>query len=93
MLGKILISLGLRKAPSPFRAYARTAVLVGPLPVAAWLIWKNREKIGNVISKARNGEPKAALALALPSSDTASGEATSAQASTGLHAGGAHAAN
>ena len=45
MLTKILMALGLRKAPMPVRHYLAVSSFVGAVPAIAWVAWKNREKL------------------------------------------------
>jgi hypothetical protein len=51
MLMKILIALGLRKAPAPVRNYLAVSSLFGGVPALAYLAWRNRDKIRPVLQR------------------------------------------
>ena len=45
MLKKILIAIGLRKAPPPVRSYLTASTFVGAVPAALFMAWKYRDRI------------------------------------------------
>ncbi len=51
MLMKILMALGLRKAPAPVRNYLAVSSFFGAVPALAYVAWKNRDKIGPVLQR------------------------------------------
>ena len=62
MITKLLVALGLRKAPAPIRSYVTAASLFGPGPAIAWVAWKNRDRIRSFIGGAQGRAPAGALA-------------------------------
>jgi hypothetical protein len=53
MFKKILITLGLAKAPLPIKSYLVASSFVGTLPALAFVAWKYREKIIPVVRRAK----------------------------------------
>jgi hypothetical protein len=53
MFKKILITLGLAKAPMPVKSYLVASSFVGTLPALAFVAWKYREKIVPVFRRAK----------------------------------------
>jgi len=58
LLRKLLISLGLAKAPTPVRLYAAMGGGVGLLPIAGYYAWKNRAKLAGLLGRARAATPR-----------------------------------
>lgn len=54
MLKRILIMLGLSKAPAPVRSYLAASSFVGVVPALAWVAWKNRDKIRPLMQRVTN---------------------------------------
>lgn len=54
MLKRILIMLGMSKAPAPVRSYLAVSSFVGVVPALAWVAWKNRDKIRPLLQRVTN---------------------------------------
>lgn len=54
MLKRILIMLGMSKAPAPVRSYLAASSFVGVVPALAWVAWKNRDKIRPLLQRVTN---------------------------------------
>ncbi len=52
MLKKLLIALGLRHAPPPIRRYLIATSVVGVVPTALILAWRNRRRIASMLRRA-----------------------------------------
>ena len=65
MLKKILLTLGLAKAPAPVKTYFAVSSLFGAVPALAYVGWKNRDRIRSVFQRATHAEaPRLASAPA-----------------------------
>lgn len=65
MMKKLLVALGLRKAPAPIRSYVGVASIFGTIPAIAWVAWKNRDRIRSFVGGMRqHQQPAGALAAA-----------------------------
>lgn len=67
MFKRILLALGLAKAPAPVRSYLAVSSFLGAVPALAWVAWKNRDKIRPVVQRvtaARAGRGSANAASA-----------------------------
>ena len=51
MLKKILLTLGLAKAPAPIRTYVVASSFVGAVPALAWVAWKNRDWLRSLVRR------------------------------------------
>jgi hypothetical protein len=51
MLKKILVMLGLAKAPKPIRSYIVTSSFLGVVPALAWVAWKYRDRIRSLAAQ------------------------------------------
>lgn len=51
MLKKLLLALGLSKAPAPLRSYVKASSLMGVLPALAFVAWKYRDQIKPLIKR------------------------------------------
>jgi hypothetical protein len=51
MLKRILMAIGLRKAPSPVRSYFAVSSMFGAVPAIAWVAWKNRDRIRPMLQR------------------------------------------
>lgn len=60
MLKRILLALGLRKAPAPIQRYVAASSFVGGLPALAYVLFKHRGEVAGLFQKARSrfGQPK-----------------------------------
>lgn len=60
MLKRILLALGLRKAPAPIQRYVAASSFVGGLPALAYVLFKHRGDIAGLLRNARSrfGGPK-----------------------------------
>jgi hypothetical protein len=54
MLKRILIALGLSKAPVPVQRYVAASGFVGGLPALGWVLFKHRGDIANLLRRARS---------------------------------------
>jgi hypothetical protein len=52
MLKKILLALGLMKAPAPVKTYFAVSSFVGVVPALAFVAWKNRDWIKALVQRA-----------------------------------------
>lgn len=52
MLRRLLLALGLAKAPAPVRNYLAVSSFVGTVPALAYVAWKNRSKIAPLLQRA-----------------------------------------
>jgi hypothetical protein len=57
---KILMALGLRKAPAPVRSYLTVSSFFGAVPALAYVAWKNRDKIRRVVQRVTSRRQAAA---------------------------------
>jgi hypothetical protein len=55
MFKRILLALGLAKAPAPVRSYLAVSSFFGAVPALAWVAWKNRDKIRPVVQRVTAG--------------------------------------
>ena len=53
MLKRILIAIGLKKAPTPVRSYFLVSSLFGVVPALAWVAYKNRDAIRSFVQQRR----------------------------------------
>ncbi len=51
MIKHLLVSLGLAKAPAPFRSYVAASSFVGVIPALAFVAWKYRANIRPLLGK------------------------------------------
>ncbi len=51
MLKRILIAIGLKKAPTPVRSYFLVSSLFGVVPALAWVAFKNRDRIRSFVQE------------------------------------------
>ncbi len=51
MLKKILLTLGLAKAPAPVRTYFAASSFVGVVPALAYVAWKNRDRLRSMLRR------------------------------------------
>lgn len=51
MLKKILLTLGLAKAPAPVRSYFAVSSFFGAVPALAYVAWKNRDRLRSVLRR------------------------------------------
>lgn len=51
MLKKILMALGLRKAPAPVRSYLAVSSVFGAVPALAYVAWKNRDRLRPALNR------------------------------------------
>ena len=60
MFKRILLALGLRKAPPPIQRYVAASSFVGTVPALAYVLFKHRGEIAGLIHRARSrfGGPK-----------------------------------
>ena len=54
MLKRILFALGLRKAPVPVQRYVAASSFVGGLPALAYVLFKHRGDVANVVRRLRS---------------------------------------
>lgn len=54
MIKKLLLALGLRRAPAPVRSYLAASSFVGGLPAIAFVAWKYRSNIKQLVARARS---------------------------------------
>jgi hypothetical protein len=59
MLKKLLVMVGLAKAPVPVKSYLAVSSVVGAVPALAWLAWRNRDAIRGTIRRLRSSAPTA----------------------------------
>jgi hypothetical protein len=61
MFKKLLLALGLAKAPAPIRSYAVASSFVGAPLALAFVAWKYRDKIRPLLQRAQHAsaEPQA----------------------------------
>lgn len=64
MFKKLLLAVGLAKAPTPVRTYVAASSFFGTIPALAWVAWKNREAIKSGIQRLRGRETAPVNALA-----------------------------
>lgn len=57
MLKKLLIMVGLAKAPAPVKSYVAVSSLFGAVPALAWLAWRNRDAIRGTVRRLRASTP------------------------------------
>jgi len=53
MLKRILIAIGLKKAPTPVRSYFLVSSVFGVVPALAWVAFKNRDRIMSYVQQHR----------------------------------------
>lgn len=53
MLKRILIAIGLKKAPTPVRSYFLVSSMFGVVPALAWVAFKNRDRIRSFVEQRR----------------------------------------
>jgi hypothetical protein len=60
MFKRILLALGLRKAPAPIQRYVAASSFVGGVPALAYVLFKHRGDIASMFRSARSrfGAPK-----------------------------------
>lgn len=58
MLKKILVMVGLAKAPTPVKSYVAASSLFGAVPAIAWVAWRNRDAIRGAIHRLRLSAPE-----------------------------------
>jgi hypothetical protein len=63
MFKKLLMAIGLRKAPPPVRSYLAASSFVGFLPALAFVAWKYRDRIGPAVRRLRGREEVSAQAI------------------------------
>lgn len=51
MFKKLLITLGLAKAPAPVRSYFVASSMFGTIPALAFVAWKNRDRIRGLLQR------------------------------------------
>lgn len=49
MFKKLLMAIGLRKAPAPVRNYLALSSFFGAVPALAYVAWKNRDRIRPIL--------------------------------------------
>ena len=54
MFKRILIALGLSKAPAPIKRYVAASSFVGGLPALGYVLFKHRGDIANLFHRARS---------------------------------------
>ena len=65
MFKKLLLAVGLAKAPAPIRTYVAASSFFGTIPAIAGVAWKNREAIKSGIQRLRGRQAAPAPAPAL----------------------------
>ena len=60
MFKRILLALGLRNAPVPVQRYVAASSFVGGLPALAYVLFKHRGEVANLLQRARSrfAQPK-----------------------------------
>ena len=60
MFKRILLALGLRKAPAPVRRYVAASTFVGGIPALAYVLFKHRGEVAGLFRRARSrfAQPK-----------------------------------
>ena len=60
MIKRILLALGLRKAPAPVQRYVAASSFVGGIPALAYVLFKHRGEVADLVRRARSrfGQPK-----------------------------------
>jgi len=62
---KILMALGLRKAPAPVRSYLAVSSFFGAVPALAYVAWKNRDRIRPLAQRATSRRQATAATAAV----------------------------
>jgi hypothetical protein len=59
MLKRILIAIGLAKAPTPIKSYVMASSFIGTVPALLWVAWRNRDRIRALAHdlRARSAQP------------------------------------
>ncbi|MDB4946649.1 MAG: hypothetical protein JWP97_6183 [Labilithrix sp.] len=58
LLKKILVAIGIAKAPAPVKSYLTVSSFFGAVPAVAWVAWKNRDAIRSAVGRLRARAPQ-----------------------------------
>ena len=58
MLKKLLLTLGLAKAPAPIRTYFAASSFVGAVPALAFVAWRNRAQLKALFQRVTHRQPQ-----------------------------------
>jgi hypothetical protein len=55
MFKRILLALGLRKAPAPIQRYVAASSIAGGVPAIAYVLFKHRRDLASLLQRLRSG--------------------------------------